>query len=316
MHICVLSSQSDPGDTPYDPSSYFVEHEWDHFLPDPINFKTEIDQLIKVGYDVFVNLCDGTPDDELSGIGLVKYLEERGVAFTGASSSFFDPTRPEMKLAALRAGVPVPGTKLIHQIQDLSTFDHQLQFPLLVKPPHGYASFGISRDSRVINLDTLKSQVDLTLKAFGGALVEEFIEGREFTTLIAENSHDHYSPITFQPVEFKFPPGESFKHFDMKWKDYERMSVFPVRDADIDYQLRDFTKRQFISMNGNGYARCDFRMDATGNLFLLEINPNCGVFYPPNEPGSADHILINDPLGHRGFLNLILQSAMLKKRCD
>ncbi len=313
MHICVLSSLPDPDDVPYDPSSYFIHLKWEHFNPNPENFKNEIDQLVIKGVDVFVNLCDGTPDDELSGIGLVSYLEERGVAFTGAGSKFFDPSRLEMKQAAFKANVPIPGTHFVNQIQDLDSLNHNMRFPLLVKPPNGYASVGLSRDSRVTDFVSLQNQTTQILNRFGGALIEEFIEGREFTTLIAENSSDPDAPVTFQPVEFNFPPGESFKHYDMKWKEYDMMSVHPVREKEIDEQLRDFTRRQFLAMQGTGYARCDFRMNQNGELFLLEINPNCGVFYPPDEPGSADFILINDPLGHSGFLDLILSCALKRK---
>ena len=32
--------------------------------------------LIHEGVDVFFNLCDGTPDDALSGIGLVQMMEK------------------------------------------------------------------------------------------------------------------------------------------------------------------------------------------------------------------------------------------------
>ena len=219
MHICVLSSPPDKDDIPYDPSSYFLHLNWEHYTPHPENYKQEIDALIEKGVDIFVNLCDGTPDDDLSGIGLVNFLEERGVAFTGANSQFFDPTRREMKLAAKNANVPIPGSFFVDQITDLTSFDHQLNFPLLVKPPNGYASVGLSRDSRVDDFDSMKTQTEKILSRFNGALIEEFIEGREFTTLIAENSEYIDKPITFQPVEFKFPPGESFKHYDMKWKE-------------------------------------------------------------------------------------------------
>ena len=314
MYICVISSPPDQDDVPYDPSSYFTEHRWEHFIPHPTNYQNEIDQLIKKGFDIFVNLCDGTPDDELPGIGLVSFLEERGVAFTGAGTSFFDPTRIEMKQAARSAGVPIPGSLFVNHIQELANFDHQMQFPLLVKPPHGYASIGLTRESRVSNRKEMETQVECAIARFGGALIEEFIEGREFTTLIAENARDPYNPVTFQPVEFKFPPGESFKHYDMKWKEYELMSVYPVCEEQIDHQLRELTRRQFLAMNGNGYARCDFRMNKDGELFLLEINPNCGIFYPPHEPGSADFILLNDPQGHKGFLELVIDSALKKRQ--
>lgn len=314
MYICVLSSPPDPNDIPYDPSAYFTEHRWELVTPHPTNYISEIDTLINKGFDVFVNLCDGTPDDELSGIGLVSLLEERGVAFTGAGSSFFDPTRLEMKQAAKSVDIPIPGSLFVNQLQDLANFDHRLRYPLLVKPPHGYASIGLTRNSRVDDIKAMEIQSETMISRFGGALIEEFVEGREFTTLIAENAEETDNPVTFQPVEFKFPEGESFKHYDMKWKEYELMSVYPVCDERIDRQLREFTRRQFLAMNGNGYARCDFRMNKDGELFLLEINPNCGIFYPPNDPGSADFILLNDPLGHKGFLNLILGSALKRKR--
>jgi len=313
MYICVLSSPPDPIDVPYDPSSYFTQHRWDHVIPDPNNFKEELNLLVEKGYDVFVNLCDGTPDDELSGIGLVEYLEEIGAAFTGAGSKFFDPTRLEMKQAALSANVPIPGTMFVKDFSDLLSMDHKLSYPLLVKPPHGYASVGLSRASRVDDYEAMEIQTQAVLNRFGAALIEEFIEGREFTTLIAENAADPDHPVTFQPVEFKFPPGECFKHFDMKWKEYELMSVYPVSEKEIELKLRNLTSQQFLAMNGTGYARCDFRMNSNGDLFLLEINPNCGIFYPPDEPGSADFILLNDPLGHKGFLELILNSALKKK---
>jgi D-alanine-D-alanine ligase len=180
----------------------------------------------------------------------------------------------------------------------------------LVKPPHGYASVGITRDSRCEKLEQLKVQAGREMDQFGRALLEEFIEGREFTCLITENPDDPKNPITFKPVEFIFPEGESFKHYDMKWVDYEKMSVAPVNDKRIEKTLREQTARVFTAMNGNGYARCDYRMDADGTIHMLEINPNCGIFYAPHEPGSADFSLINDPVyDHLKFLNLIVRSA-------
>jgi hypothetical protein len=56
-------------------------------------------------------------------------------------------------------------------------------------------------------------------------------------------------------------------------------------------------------------------MDADGTIYMLEINPNCGIFYSPEEPGSADFSLIHDPVyNHHKFLKLIVRSA--QKRQD
>ena len=49
------------------------------------------------------------------------------------------------------------------------------------------------------------------------------------------------------------------------------------------------------------------RVDAAGTPFVLEINPNCGVYYPPADAGSADLCLPHDPAGHAGFTRQLVR---------
>lgn len=314
MYICVLTSTPDDDDIPYDPSPYMKGYKWKQYLVAPTNVEKQIKTLMDEGVDVFVNLCDGTPDDALSGIALVHALEKYNAAFTGADSKFFDPTRDEMKNAARRVKVPTPNWTFVNRVEDADKVIKKLKFPMLVKPPHGYASVGIRRNSRVETPEQLREQLKLAIEEFGRVLIEEFIEGREFTCLVAENPDDVDNPVSIKPVEFIFPDGESFKHYDMKWVDYEKMSVAPVKDAKIEKVLREQTIRVFKELGGNGYARCDYRMDANGDIYMLEINPNCGIFYPPHEPGSADFSLMNDKqLNHTKFMKLIIRSAQRRQ---
>ena len=313
MYICVLTSTPDADDIPYDPSPYMNGYRWKQHLVEPKNVEKQIRDLMNEGVDAFVNLCDGTPDDVLSGIALVNALEKYNAAFTGADSKFFDPTRDEMKNAARRVSVPTPNWMFVNRVEDAEKVAKRLNFPMLVKPPHGYASVGIRRNSRVETMDQLREQLTLEINEFGRALIEEFIEGREFTCLIAENPDDPKKPLTFTPVEFIFPKGESFKHYDMKWVEYEKMSVAVVDNSKVEKVLREQTMRVFKELGGNGYARCDYRMDAEGVIHMLEINPNCGIFYPPHEPGSADFSLLNDRTNHTKFMKLIIRNAQMRQ---
>jgi len=313
MYICVLASLPDDNDIPYDPSAYMNGYRWKQHLVQPWDVEKQIRDLMDEGVETFINLCDGTPDDALSGISLVNALEKYNAAFTGADSKFFDPTRDEMKNAARRVSVPTPNWIFVNRVEDAEKVVKRLKFPMLVKPPHGYASVGIRRNSRVENIDQLREQLNVEISEFGRALIEEFIEGREFTCLIAENPNDPQKPLTFTPVEFIFPNGESFKHYDMKWVEYEKMSVAVVDDPKIQKTLREQTMRVFKELGGNGYARCDYRMDADGVIYMLEINPNCGIFYPPHEPGSADFSLLNDPTNHTKFMKLIIRNAQMRQ---
>ena len=96
----------------------------------------------------------------------------------------------------------------------------------------------------------------------------------------------------------------------MKWVDYDSMSAFPVTDPILDARLRDVAARFFVALNGASFGRCDIRVDRSGTPFMLEINPNCGVYYPPEDAGSADLCLAHDSEGHAGFTRQLIRAAL------
>jgi D-alanine-D-alanine ligase len=300
-------------DPPCDPSVYLPDANCAHFQ---IHKATAVQQVIQVareGFDVAINLCDSTWDQDMAGIEVVQALERLNMAFTGAGSSFYDPSREAMKMACHSAGVKFPAYVMARHLRDAHRAVRELRFPMLVKHPWGYSSTGIFRSSRVTDAEALRREVERTIAEYGGALIEEFIEGREFTVLVAEPRHEDEEAWALEPVEFLFPPGESFKHFDLKWKDFGLMEARRVSDPALAARLRESATLTFAALDGSGYARCDIRMDQAGTIYLLEINPNCGVFYPQGQFGSADFILANDPAGHRGFLKHLLACALRRR---
>ena len=321
MKICVLDDSYEQSVTPFkqfdflpDPIRYLDGHQCErHFLHKSTAVR-QVRELARQGFDVFLNLCDGAWEEDRPGIEVVQALERLGLAFTGATSSFYEPSRQAMKRVCHYWDIGTPAYVIASNSQDVEAAAESLRYPLIVKHPNGYASVGITKDSRVENADALHQQAAQTMEAFGGALIEEFVEGREFTVLVAENPDDEFDPIVYQPVEFRFPAGESFKHFDLKWKDYQKMSCVPCEDRDLACRLMDMSRRFFRGLGGTGYGRCDIRMNAEGELFMLEINPNCEAFYPPEDAGSADFILLNDPAGHRGFIDKIIQTALKRQQ--
>jgi D-alanine-D-alanine ligase len=183
-----------------------------------------------------------------------------------------------------------------------------------VKHYNGGGSIGMTKDSRCPDAAQLRSMAKKMIDTYGGALIEEFVDGREFTVLVAENPEDARNPIAFVPVEVAFPAGETFKHFDLKWIDYNGMTWKAVEDVALADKLKDMGRKVFLSLQGDSYARADIRMDRDGRLFFLEINPYCGCFYAPECPGSADCILQYDPIGHAGFLKLLFRSALTRQQ--
>ncbi len=314
LHSAPAPGDGDDYDYDCDPTVHLPEHDCETHLIAKATADRQVRALALRGFDVFINLCDGARDEDSAGIEVVRALERRGAAYTGADPGFYEPSREAMKRACRRRGVATPRSAFGTELEAVVRAAGSLRFPLIVKHPSSYASVGLTRDSRVHDREALRVQVARTLALFGAALVEEFIEGREFTVLVAEDPRDPRTPIAFVPVEFAFPAGECFKHHDLKWLDYRSMTWSAVQDPALALRLQDMSREQFVGLGGCGYGRCDIRMAADGELYMLEINPNCGIFYPPGEPGSADVILARDPAGHRGFLDLIIASALKRQR--
>lgn len=312
MKVCVLS---DPewGD-PFDPSYYLQDYEWEmHDLHRP-HVIEELKALAQREYDVFLNMCDGAADEDRPGMDVVLALEALNLAFTGAASHYYEPTREQMKYICRAHGILAPQGISLKDPKNLKTKMKRMRYPLIVKHPNSYGSVGLIKESRVDSFEELRVQVERMLELFGGALVEEFIEGGEFSVLVSENPDDPQTPVTYVPVEIVFPPGESFKHTDMKWYRYEELQCNPVTDKELSTRLRDMSANLFVGLDGTGYGRCDIRMNAEGELYMLEINPQGAIFYPPDAPGMADYILRYDPRGHVGFVDLLFRSAIARHK--
>jgi D-alanine-D-alanine ligase len=321
VRVCLLTTQdldADPfpsDDWPCDPRPFLPEAQW---AVETLSKRTSVEavtRLVQGGeFDLFFNLCDGAADEGTPGIEVVQALEQLGVPFTGATSECYEPSREEMKAACRAEGIATPAYVLAREEADVELAAKSLNFPLFVKHHSSYASVALSRASRVQSPAGLRRQARKIMSRFGAALIEEYIEGIECTVLVAENPEDPLRPITYVPMQYRFPPGESFKHAGIKWVDYDELACFPVDDAMLGARLREEAARFFVALKGASFGRCDMRVDREGTPFMLEINPNCGVYYPPSDPGSADLCLLKDPAGHEGFTRLLVRAAFERHR--
>ena len=319
MRICLLTTQDldadpfPPDDWPCDPRPFLPEEQW-HV--ETLNKKTSVEVITRLvkggGFDLFFNLCDGAADQGIPGIEVVETLEKLRVPFTGATSNYYEPTREEMKEACRREGIATPAAVLARDEADVERAAETLRFPLFVKHHNSYASVDLSRNSRVQSRAGLLQQAHKIISRYGAALVEEYIDGIECTVLVAENPDDPDRPVSYVPMQYRFPEGEEFKHADLKWVDYDALSSFPVEDPVLAARLREEAGRFFVALGGASFGRCDVRVNADGTPYFLEINPNCGVYYPPSDPGSADLCLMKDPAGHEGFTRPLVRAALVR----
>lgn len=301
------------GDWPCDPRPYLPDDDWTlQPLFDCRTSAKKVEGRIAEGFDLYFNLCDGASGDYDPGVEVVKTLEKHGVPFTGATSDFFEPTRAKMKAACRKLGIATPKGVTVRGEEDIEKVLAKLSFPMFVKHYNSYASVDLSRHSKVVTPEGLRRQVQKILSRHKAALVEEYIEGEECTVLIAENPKNLAKPVVYTPVQFRFPDGDTFKHEDLKWHDYEGLSAIPVEDPTLRARLCEESARFFLALGGVSYGRSDIRVAADGTTYMLEMNSNCGLFYPEADYSSADFCLSMDPAGHEGFVEQLVIAAFAR----
>ncbi|TWI80359.1 D-alanine-D-alanine ligase [Lacibacter cauensis] len=321
MKICVLQpdySTSAVDYQYYDParnlSTLLPDVEFEHVLLNKLTTYKQLLALSKQGFDCFVNLCEGYLEWEVPSIDVIYTLELLNLPFTGPNSLLYDPPKELMKYVAYTEGVATANYALIDTVDNLEEQIKQLNFPLFVKPAKAGDSLGIDDTSRVDDLAALQQKVKQLLTEYPQLLIEEYIAGREFTVLVAADANDEKKCRVFQPIEFIFPEGRTFKTYALKTSELHPESNIPVTDASIKQQLTEAAQRIFRSFGGVGYARMDFRMNDAGKLFFLEVNFTCSVFYTDGYEGSADYIIKADGIGQAGFLKHIIEEGIARHK--
>jgi len=316
LKICVLQpdySTSGVDYQYYDPkrdlSSIMPEAKIDHVFLNKLTTYQQLKELKNNNYDIYINLCEGYLEWKVPSIDVINCLDLLELPYTGPSMNLYDPPKAIMKYLAFCESVKTPAHILIESESDLSQLPGKLHFPLFVKPAKAGDSLGVDDASKVNDQYDLLKKVKAILNEFGSALVEEYIEGREFTVLVCANA-DGKTCTRFVPVEYIFPEGYSFKTYALKTSELHPNANIPVTDKVLATKLQDIAEQVFTSFNGVGYGRMDFRMNSKGEIFFLEINFTCSVFYAEGYEGSADYILQHDGAGQRGFLEHIITEGL------
>jgi D-alanine-D-alanine ligase len=299
----------------YDPqrdlSVILPEANIDHILLNKLSTYQQLKQLKEQQYDIYINLCEGYLEWKVPSIDVITSLDLLDLPYTGPTANLYDPTKAIMKYLAFCESVKTPAHMVIESKEEIYMLPGNLQFPLFVKPAKAGDSLGVDDQSKANNIEDLKKKVLSILDEFGSALVEEYIDGREFTVLVCGNE-DGKTCTSFKPVEYIFPEGFTFKTYALKTSELHPNANIGVEDKQLATQLKLIAEQVFLSFNGVGYARMDFRMNNEGEIFFLEINFTCSVFYADGYEGSADYILKYDGVGKRGFLEHIIIEGMAR----
>ncbi len=174
---------------------------------------------------------------------------------------------------------------------DADQLIESLGLPLFVKPNAGGSSFGVTK---VKEKSQLTTALEMAMKESSDILVEEFIDGKEFTCGLVKLSDQE---IIF-PVTEVIPQNEFFD-FEAKYTKGKTDEITPARiSPELTSKIQQLSSRIYDLCDCSGIVRMDYILK-DGEFYFLEVNTTPGMTatsFVPQQIAAMDRKL-GDVLG-------------------
>jgi D-alanine-D-alanine ligase len=231
-------------------------------------------------YVVF-NWCDDLPGIHQGEVIAAEVLEKNNFCYTGSPPEVLSLSwdKAAVKKQLEQYNIATPSWRLF----STPHANDWNNFPAIVKPAFEHCSNGITTDAVVLDARELAERVAYVLDEFHQpALVEDFIDGREFHVTLWGNGTIEMLP----PAEMDFSAFDNIKYrlctFDSKFipgsLHYEKieMQVPAVLDEQLFRQIKLTSQRAYHAIGCRDYARIDLRL-RQGIFYVLDVNPNADI---------------------------------------
>jgi len=239
--------------------------------------------------------------EEFDGIAVydqnvVSYLELLHIPYTGCNPRGLMLARDKAlskKLFSFHR-IPFPEFMVVPQGRMVKR-PKWLSFPLIVKSVTEEASLGISQASIVENDEKLRERVAFIHQSVEtAALIERYIEGREFYVGVLGNGHLRVLPVWELKMDNLPDDARRIATQRVKWsrKYQDKYGITSKVAKNLPeskiQEIQHLAKRVYRTLRLSGYARIDFRMDQRGQLYVLEANPNPQIAQDEDFADSAE----------------------------
>jgi D-alanine-D-alanine ligase len=231
-----------------------------------------VQELVAGRVDRVFNVLHGHHGGGEDGV-LQGLLDAFKVPYTGSdvlgSSLSMDKIRT--KQVWLSLNLPTPRYARLSRTDDVQAAARWLGLPVIVKPACEGSSVGISR---VFTEADLVGAVALAARYEGELLMEQLIEGEEFTVGILG---DQALPT------IRIVPAGEYYDYHAKYKAEDTQYICPGLQGGAETEMRALALDAFRTAGCSGWGRVDVMRDRSGANFLLEVN---------TAPGMTSHSLV------------------------
>jgi len=227
-------------------------------------------------FDRVFNILHGTKGGGEDGI-LQGLCEAMNIPYTGSDvlGSALSMDKIRTKQVWLSLGLPTPRYVRLAVGDDVHAAAKSLGLPVIIKPSCEGSSVGVSR---VFNDADLDAAVELAARYPGEMLMEQLIEGGEYTIGVLEGK---------ALASIHIVPAGEYYDYHSKYISDETQYICPGLAEAEEKIVQQLAEQAFAAVGCRGWARIDFMRDKNGGIFLLEANTAPGMTSHSLMPKSA-----------------------------
>jgi len=260
--------------------------------------KEFVENLLREPVDLVFNIAEGRGNYRSREAQIPSILEMLSVPYSGSDPQCLAVCldKPLTKMIVSQAGIGTPQWRLIADKDELDAVNWSgFRFPAFIKPAYEGSSKGILGGCRVTERKLIKEPVANLLERYHQpVLVEEFIDGDEITVGIVGNRPPKIVGV------MRVVPRQKAEYFiyslEVK-RDWERLVDYecPAKlSSSVVQSIADAALKVFRVLCCRDISRVDFRVNAEGTPFFLEINPLPGL-----NPHSGDLPIMAGKMGYK-----------------
>lgn len=228
---------------------------------DPKNNMTE--ELEKHKIDVAFIALHGPLGEDGSMQG---FLEVMDIPYTGSKvlASALSMDKLMAKKIFLEEKIATPKFEVVHMENQNKKIE--LDFPVMIKPLNEGSAIDIYLVRRK---EDMHSQLIRFFEHQRIALIEEYVEGREFTVALLNGEA--------LPV-IEIEPKNEFYDFEAKYTEGGAKFTVPANiTKEEEKEMKEISHTAFNALGCTTYGRVDVMMDEDSNIFVLEVNTVPGL---------------------------------------
>jgi D-alanine-D-alanine ligase len=278
---------------------WFESEEGEEIAVDKNDFSISI-KGDKVTFEAVLIGIHGTPGEDGKLQGYFDLLKIPYTSCNAATSALTFNKRYTVAVAAF-GGIHV--AKSVHLIKNnfinADEIANQLTFPVFVKPNNGGSSIGMSKVNDPS--EDLGLAIEKAFKEDDQVLIEEFIQGREFTIGVFK-TNGKIITMPFTEIISK----KDFFDYEAKYVKGMSEEITPAQvDEVIAEKIRTNAARIYELLNCRGVVRIDFIYnEEKGQPYMLEVN---------TVPGQSEASIVPQQVKAMGWTLKEFYSALVEE---